>query len=218
LELLGELLILAFGLGLLGFIEPCSIGSSLVILKSVEVSSNSSPILQLMLFTLSWAAFIGLFGIFAVILGLAILEFQKFEWIFLGGTYLLIGSAHLFGYSKYMNPRIGTSFGSLSDNKGTAFLGLFFGLNIPACATPLLAVLFVNIAVTDQPNLIQGFAIMAVFGFALSAPLLAIFLVPRLQHLVKKFTALLDHIATWFGVVLIAVGTWSIYLVIVTEV
>lgn len=215
MELPGELLIIAFGLGLLGFIEPCSIGSSLVILKSIEVSTKSSPVLQLSLFTLSRAAFIGLFGIVAVILGSAILEFQKFGWVFLGGTYLLIGSAYLFGYSKFLNVRIGASLGGLRANRRAACLGLFFGLNIPACAAPLLATLFVNIAVTDQPNLIQGFATMAVFGFALSTPLLAIFLVPRLQHLIMRFTALSDHISIWIGVVLIAVGTWSIYLAIV---
>lgn len=50
------------GLGLLGFIEPCSIGSSLLFVKAVEGNPPAIKLVQVGVFALTRALFIGLLG------------------------------------------------------------------------------------------------------------------------------------------------------------
>jgi cytochrome c-type biogenesis protein len=50
------------GLGLLGFVEPCSIGSSLLFVKYVEGRPTSVKLMQAAVFTLTRALFIGAMG------------------------------------------------------------------------------------------------------------------------------------------------------------
>ena len=51
-----------------------------------------------------------------------------------------------------------------------AMMGLVFGLNIPACAAPLLAAILA--ASVGTATVAQGFWMMAMFGVALSLPLI----------------------------------------------
>jgi hypothetical protein len=56
---LTNLVVLPVGLGLLGFVEPCSIGSTLVFAKSLEGRSPTSKLAQVGVFAVTRAAFIG---------------------------------------------------------------------------------------------------------------------------------------------------------------
>jgi len=92
-----HLFILPAGLGLVGFIEPCSIGSSLLFVKYLEDESVAEKIRQTALFALTRAVFIGLLGIVAVAVGSGFVAFQKSAWIVLGLLYGLLGILLLAG-------------------------------------------------------------------------------------------------------------------------
>ena len=87
--------------------------------------------------------------------------------------------------------------------------GLAFGLNIPACAAPILFGLMG--AATASGSALTGFVAMAVFALALSLPLLPLSVLPRLARP-------LDRLADWLrprrgilGGVFVALGLWSVW-------
>ena len=74
---------LPVGLGLLGFIEPCSVGSSLLFIKSLENRSTSERAVQVLIFTTVRAVLMGMLGLLAVLIGSLFLAFQKLHGPFL---------------------------------------------------------------------------------------------------------------------------------------
>ena len=87
-----NLVLLPIGLGLRGFVEPCSIGSSLVFIKYLEGKNRLAKLSQVTVFMLTRGVFIGLLGASAALLGAAFLGFQKASWIGLGAIYVAIGT------------------------------------------------------------------------------------------------------------------------------
>src|SRR3546814_12488918 len=67
------------GLGLIGFVEPCSLGSSLVFVKYLEGKGATAKLLEVTLFAVTRAAFIGLLGVVAALLGALFLDLQRSE-------------------------------------------------------------------------------------------------------------------------------------------
>ncbi len=88
-----DLLLLPVVLGLLGFVEPCSIGSSLLFIKMVEGRPVATKIMQAVVFTLTRAVFIGLLGVVAALVGTAFIGFQRAGWVVLGALYVALGLA-----------------------------------------------------------------------------------------------------------------------------
>ena len=74
---------------------------------------------------------------------------------------------------------LGPRLSRLAGLRGSAGLGVLFGLNIPACAAPLLLALFAAAAAQGATGatLTMGFVSLALFGAALSLPLVAAVLV-----------------------------------------
>lgn len=106
----------------------------------------------------------------------------------------------------------GPSLTRLAGWRGSVGLGMLFGLNIPACATPLVFVLL-GIAVAGGSTggaLAGGFILLALFGLALSAPLVLAVLYPPAQRALDRLAALSARIPFWTGVVLILLGLWAI--------
>ncbi|MGH7909361.1 MAG: hypothetical protein ACRENW_05870, partial [Thermodesulfobacteriota bacterium] len=75
-ESLAATILLPIGLGLFGFIEPCSIGSTLVFIKVMEGKSPSVKLWQVGVFTATRAVFIGALGAIAILVGSAFIGFQ----------------------------------------------------------------------------------------------------------------------------------------------
>jgi cytochrome c-type biogenesis protein len=71
------LLVRPAALGLLGFIEPCSIGSSLIFVKYLERKEAARKLAETILFAATRALFIGALGVLATLLGTAFLGWQK---------------------------------------------------------------------------------------------------------------------------------------------
>ena len=68
-----RLIALPIGLGLFGFIEPCSIGASLLFIKSLERHAAPEKIMQVALFTILSAVLMGalvLLGFWSIWFGL----------------------------------------------------------------------------------------------------------------------------------------------------
>ncbi|MFC4350888.1 hypothetical protein ACFOW6_04955 [Fodinicurvata halophila] len=198
------------GLGLIGFVEPCSIGSSLVFVKYLEDKSAAAKLAETTLFAFTRAVFIGLLGVLAVVIGSLFLDLQWGAWLFLGALYVALGLLLATGRARPLMVSLGPSLKRLSGRSGSAGLGLLFGLNIPACAAPLLFALLAGAAASGGPTAISGFVALAVFGLFLSLPLVALVLIPAARGLLDRFAALSGRYPVFAGLVLVALGAWSI--------
>jgi len=164
-----QLVILPIGLGLLGFVEPCSIGSSLVFIKYVEGQSAATRIAQVGVFALTRALFIGVLGAFVGLIGTIFLSLQKGAWLLLGVLYIAVGAFYAFGKAGFLMRSFGPSLSRLMGLRGSIGLGLLFGLNIPACAAPLIFALLGAAALggSGGGTVVLGFVSLGLFGLAL---------------------------------------------------
>lgn len=206
------LYVLPVGLGLLGFIEPCSIGSTLLFIKYIEGRKASSKVAQVAAFAAARAMFTGLLGLAAVALGGAFVGLQKAGWVLLGALYAAIGLMLLTGRARMLMVSLGPSLSRFSGASGSAALGLLFGLNIPACAAPLLLALLGAAAAGGAAGsaYAAGFVSLALFGLALSAPLVAALLFERVRKALDQLAGLSRRAPLWTGALMLMLGLWSI--------
>lgn len=204
---------LPVGLGLVGFVEPCSIGSTLLFVKYLEGKDAGRRFAQVSAFAGARALFIGLLGALATVVGSAFLGFQKAAWVALGAVYLLIGLLFLIGKSGALALSVGPRLAGLSEVRGSATLGVLFGLNIPACAAPLLFALLAAAAAGGSAGATAatGFIALALFGLALSLPLVAAVLFERARSALDWLAGLSRRLPFWTGVLLVGLGLWSIW-------
>jgi cytochrome c-type biogenesis protein len=207
-----NLVVLPIGLGLFGFIEPCSIGSSLIFIKYLESKTAAAKVVQVGVFAITRAIFIGLLGLLGVMVGASIVGIQKGAWIFLGAIYVAIGILYLTGKAGVLMSSLGPSLGRISGLRGSASLGVLFGLNIPACAAPLLFALLGMAAASGVGGgtLAAGFISLGLFGFALSLPLVLAVLFEPARRALDWMAGLSKRLPFWTGLILIALGLWSI--------
>jgi len=204
---------LPIGLGLLGFIEPCSIGSTLLFVKSLEEHEASRKLRQVGAFTAVRALFMGTLGLAAAAAGSVFLGFQKAARSVFGVVYLLIGIAYVIGKSGLIARCFGPSLSRLSSVKGAAALGALFAFNIPACAAPFVLAL-VGVAAAGAASgssLTMGFVELSLFGLALSLPIVVLTLFPHTQNAFDWLAGLSRRMPMFTGIVLIGLGLWSIW-------
>lgn len=208
-----SVVVLPIFLGLFGFIEPCSIGSTLVVLKQMQGRTARAEITQTAIFAITRAVFIGLLGLLAVVLGAAFLGLQKAAWLILGIVYIALGMLYLTGSAGLLMRTFGPRLTRLHTTHGSVALGLLFGLNVPACAAPLIFALLGSAAADGATGatLVSGFIALALFGLALSLPLvLAVFFAPA-RRMLDALAALSGRIPRWTGAVFVALGAWSVW-------
>jgi cytochrome c-type biogenesis protein len=205
--------LLPIGLGLFGFIEPCSIGSTLVFIKVMEGRNAAVKLWQVGVFTTTRALFIGALGAVAVLVGSAFIGFQKAMWTALGLFYVALGLLYVTGRAGYLMTSLGPSLARIGEVRGSAALGLLFGLNIPACSAPLLFALLGAAAASgvSGATLAKGFSSLALFGIALSLPLVVAVLIPAARRALDWLAGLSRRVPFWTGIVLIALGLWSVW-------
>lgn len=211
MDSIGSLLVLSFSLGLLGFVEPCSIGSSLVFIRFVERNPARTRAAQATMFMITRALFLGMLGGLAAIVGAAFAAVQQFGWIILGCIYIALGLIYLTRNAGILMHALGPRVDRLSGMRGALALAVLFGLNVPACAAPLLAAMLGPAALLGGANIAQGFLLLAVFGLALSAPLVIALLVPGTRRLLDRFSAFARRMPVFLGLLLLALGVWSVY-------
>ena len=127
--------------------------------------------------------------------------------------YAAIGLLYLFGRSGFLMQTIGPRLAGLNGTRGSIGFGLIFGLNIPACAAPLLLVLlgFASAGGASGMALARGFISLAVFGLFLSLPLVIAAAFEPARQLLDRLAGLSARIPFWAGIILIALGGWSIW-------
>lgn len=184
-------------------------GSSLLFVKYLEGKEATAKLLETAVFAATRALFIGALGAVAALVGSAFLDVQRWFWILLGAAYVLLGLLYLAGKHWRLMRVLGPKLTQARTTKGAAALGVLFGLNIPACAAPLLAAVFA--ASLSTASVAQGFWVMAVFGLALSLPLVAAVFWSRARGWLDRLAALSNRIPFWTGVVFVLLGLWSIY-------
>lgn len=203
---------LGLGLGLLGFIEPCTLGTNLLLIKHLEGQTGPVKRTQILLFTLTRALWMGLLGLGAALLGAGFLSMQRGLWVGFGSLYLTMGMIYLAGRRQWLTVALGPSLTGATLGRRTALMGILFGLNIPACAIPLLVTLLgINAAASaGGSSLWQGFFSLVVFGLALSAPLILAFSWSPMARLMDRLASLSSRVPRWTGIVLVGLGLWSI--------
>jgi cytochrome c-type biogenesis protein len=208
-----QLVALPLGLGLLGFVEPCSIGSSMVLVKVIEGQSAATRIAQVGAFALTRALLIGALGALAALIGTVFIDLQKSAWILLGLLYIAIGAFFAVGRAGFLTRSFGPSLSQLAGLRGSIGLGLLFGLNIPACAAPLIFALLGAAALGSSGSgaVLLGFVSLGLFGLALSAPLVLAVLWQRGRRLLDWLAGLSIRVPLVIGLVLIGLGLWSVY-------
>jgi len=87
-----------------------------------------------------------------------------------------------------------------------------FAFNIPVCAAPLIFALLGTAAASGASGgaIINGFISLSIFGFALSLPLVVAVLFTPARRGLDWLAGLSSRIPFWAGIVLIALGLWSI--------
>lgn len=145
--------------------------------------------------------------------GLGFIGFQKAMWAGLGGLYVALGLLFVAGRAGYVMTTLGPGLARIGEARGSAALGVLFGLNIPACSAPLLFALLGAAAASgvSGATLASGFLSLALFGFALSLPLAVAVLVPAARRALDWLAGLSGRVPRWTGVVLIALGLWSVW-------
>ena len=200
--------LLPLGLGLIGFLEPCTIGGHLLFLESQNSRSRLDQLKSVGVFVAVRALAAGLVGLMIAWVGARLIGAQTTVWLGYGILYLLIGLAFLAGRAGVM--KRGLDFGPSLWKRAQSpvLLGIANGLNIPACAAPILFALLGMAAATGTA--IIGFKMMFIFGLALSSPLVLITLVPRLSDALRSLGNRLKD--GWIlGVVFVLLGVWSIW-------
>ena len=210
-----SLIVLPIAFGLFGFIEPCSIGASLLFIKALE-DRQESMVRQVLIFAVTRAAFIGSFGLLAAFAGSFALEFQKAGWLALGLLYLVIGLFYVTGKSAVLSSMFGRIFNTISKAGGGAGRGVVFGLNIPACAAPMILAL-VSTTVISARGLTEAFVSLALFGFALTLPLIVVAFWQPGRDLLMKLSGLSTRIPFIIGLLFVGLGVWSMYFGLFVE-
>ncbi len=201
---------LAFGLGLLGFVEPCSVGANGLFLAYLREKDRAARLRETAKFALSRSAVLGLFGIGVALVGGLVFSAQKGLWLFLGLLYLALGLAVILDARFRLGLFGRLRFDRLLPKRGdrSLGLGLLFGLNLPACAYPLMLALLGGSAASGA---LWGFATLFVFGLALSLPLIPLAFSERATELLGRLARLGGVTPYVVGITLIALAAYVLY-------
>jgi len=206
------LLALAVGLGILGFVEPCSVGTNVVFLGHLREKGRGERLRETAKFALVRSAVLGLFGLGTALLGSRVFAAQKGFWLLLGLMYLALGVAvianaqfrwELFG--RFSPARLLP--GEASEDRSVG-LGLLFGLNLPACAYPLMLALLGPGAASGP---LLGFFALFAFGLALSLPLAPLAFSERAAKLFGRLARLGGATPYVIGAVFLLLAAYVLY-------
>jgi cytochrome c-type biogenesis protein len=206
-----NVVLIPLGLGLLGFIEPCSMGANLLFIQYLEGRDGPAKIAQTTAYAATRTFFTGALGAGAGLIGAAFLSAQKAAWLVLGLAYAIIGILYIAGKGGTLALSLMPRFAQGVGTAAPVGLGVVFGLNIPACAAPLLLAVLGMTAAGGYGSALYGFVALAFFGFALSIPLLVAVLWPSVRGALDWLAGQAKRLPALTGLVFIVLGLWSTY-------
>ena len=132
MDLTYQTVALAFGLGLLGFVEPCTIGAHLIFLNRQLARPPARRLSAAGAFVVARLVVMAGFGGAIVFLGQSAIGIQTNSWLVFGAVYLALGIAMLFRLERILRRGIGPAPERWRAAGNPVLQGLAFGLNIPA--------------------------------------------------------------------------------------
>ena len=202
-----QLILVPIAFGLLGFVEPCSIGANIIFLGYLD-SRGSSRTLEAVKFTITRALFLGLIGLAVGIAGQSLRTGAYSYSLVLGILYVALGFVGVFW--RYRGSGSGSlDLGRYFPKEGAIPLGVIFGLSAPACSLPLFLAL-IGLGAVRGAGI--GFLTLFLFGLALSAPLLWIARSARADEALRRLGKLASRIPYLSESVLILVGGVTILI------
>lgn len=189
--------------GLIGFIEPCSLGINIIFLNRIRMFHRAKRISETLIFAFVRGFFLALVGLSAAFIGSKIITLQSSFFVILGGVYIFLGGLAILNmYRPIFKYEINIS--KYLKNRGSITLGFAFGLIIPACAISFVLALIGKSIFLG--NLLEGFVSLFIFGIALSFPLVVISCFDKSNEIITKISEKARRIPWLAGVVLIVVG------------
>jgi cytochrome c-type biogenesis protein len=205
---LTQILLIPLAFGLVGFVEPCSIGIHMIFLGSVADAPPRRRLAGVAVFALVRAVLMAGVGLSAAWVGAQLFTWQSGWFLGLGAAYMAIGAWLTFGRGSLTglmrHPWLSGAWLADAPAAGPVLLGLLGGLTIPACAIPLVAVLIGQSLVVGE--LAGGAVSLLVFALALSAPLLPLTLWRGGQALLARLSGVARRYRRWLGAVIMLIG------------
>ncbi|MBI2227731.1 MAG: hypothetical protein HYU46_01375 [Deltaproteobacteria bacterium] len=198
-----QITLIPIAFGLLGFVEPCSIGANIIFLRYLQ-ARNAGKMLEAIKFTITRALFLGLIGLLVGVVGQPMRTGTYSYSLLLGVIYVVLGILGLW-WSYRGTSLASLDLGRLLPREGAFPLGVIFGLTAPACSLPLFLALLGLGAIKGAW---VGFISLFLFGLALSAPLIWIARSARADEILRrlgKTASKMPHLAASLMIVLGAV-------------
>ncbi|MBI2999622.1 MAG: hypothetical protein HYY46_14410 [Deltaproteobacteria bacterium] len=202
-----QIILVPIAFGLLGFLEPCSVGANIIFLGYLQ-ARKAGKVLEAIKFTITRGLFLGLIGSLVGVVGQPMRTGTYSYSLLLGVAYVVLGLLGLWWGSR------GTGLAPLDlgrylPKEGAFPLGAIFGLTAPACSLPLFLALLGLGAVEGAW---VGFLSLFLFGLALSAPLVLIARSEKAEELLRSLGRKATKVPYLAALVLILVGAVTILI------
>ncbi len=205
---LTQTLLIPLAFGLVGFVEPCSIGIHMLILGSVADAPAPRRLAAVAVFAAVRTVLLAMLGLSAAWVGTRLFAWQSGWFVVLGAAYVGVGAWQTLGRGRLTglmrSPWLSGAWFAQAPAGRPVLLGLLGGLTIPACAIPLVAVLIGQTLVLGE--LAAGALSLLVFALALSAPLLGLVAGRGGQALLGRVSGAARRYRRWLGAVIMGIG------------
>lgn len=205
-------IILPFTFGLIGFVEPCSMGINVIFLSSIRQTRLATRFKEIAIFMLVRASVLAVLGTSASFLGSRLFSFQSRFFLILASIYVSTGLLMIFSQSLLGMLRdvpLAHWLGLDAREGAVKRLGFIAGFTIPACAIPLITVLLGQSLLMG--NIALGFLSLFVFGLALTVPLAAFSFYERGLACLEWIAQKGKKLRVFGGVILVVVGIMTLY-------
>jgi cytochrome c-type biogenesis protein len=205
-------ILLPFLFGLIGFVEPCSMGINIMFLSSIDRTSSAMRYREIAVFMLVRALVLALLGLSVAFVGNRLFSLERGFFIILASIYTTIGLLMIFSKSllaRLRNVHIAHILGLDFKEGALKRLGLVAGLTIPACAIPLITVLLGQTLLLG--DIVTGFIALFVFGLALTVPLAVLSAFKRGIIWLGWIAERADKLRIAGGVILVLIGVATFY-------
>lgn len=175
-----SLLFLPLVFGLVGAFTPCALGINAVFLGYITGKPRRRRLTEWTLFALARAAFLTVLGLAFGLLGQLVGDFVRGYQVVVAYGLILLGI--LFIASRFrplplptfsLAPAVAGKGETYRTNRNSALaMGAIFGLDIPACTSPLVLALLAETVLVG--NYLFGAVALFIFGVAMSLPLLVL--------------------------------------------